>query len=109
MIHDRYREPITLKEVGRPLAGSSGFISPRTFRKHHGCSVGDYIRRLRVAGASREIASTQLSIAEIASLYGFSDQSHLCRTMKDYTGKSPTQLRVDAPRPHCGSEISPSN
>jgi AraC family transcriptional regulator len=106
MIHDRYREPITLKELADYSQVHPVHLA-RTFRKHHGCSVGDYIRRLRVAGASREIASTHLSIAEIASLYGFSDQSHLCRTMKDYTGKSPTQLRVDAGRR--GSEMSPNN
>ena len=95
MIHDRYRESITLKELADYSQVHPVHLA-RTFRKHHGCSVGDYIRRLRVAGASQEIASTGLSIAEIASRYGFSDQSHLCRTMKDYTGKSPSQLRSDA-------------
>jgi AraC family transcriptional regulator len=97
MIHDRYRDPVTLKELADYSQVHPVHLA-RTFRKHHGCSVGDYIRRLRVAGASREIASTDLSIAEIASRYGFSDQSHLCRTMKDYTGKSPSQLRFHAGR-----------
>ena len=97
MIHDRYRDPISLKELADYSRVHPVHLA-RTFRKHYGCSVGDYVRRLRVAGASREIAGTHLSIAEIASRYGFSDQSHLCRTMKEYTGKSPSQLRVQSDR-----------
>ncbi len=92
MIHDRYRETISLKEIAEYSKVHPVHLA-RTFRKHNGCSIGDYVRRLRVAAASSDIAGSDMSIAEIASRNGFSDQSHLCRLMKEYTGKSPRQLR----------------
>jgi AraC family transcriptional regulator len=92
-IHDRYRESITLKELADYSQVHPVHLA-RTFRKHYGCSIGEYVRRLRVAAASSDIAGSEMSIAEIASRNGFSDQSHLCRLMKEFTGKSPRQLRA---------------
>ncbi len=92
MLHERYRESITLKELADASQVHPVHLA-RAFRKRYGCSVGDYVRRLRVAGASSEIVDSDMSIAEIASRNGFSDQSHLCRMMREFTGKSPRQLR----------------
>jgi AraC-like DNA-binding protein len=92
MLHERYRESITLQELAADSQVHPVHLA-RAFRKRYGCSVGDYVRRLRVAGASMEITGSQMSIAEIASRNGFSDQSHLCRVMREYTGRSPRQLR----------------
>jgi AraC family transcriptional regulator len=92
MLHDRYREPITLRELADYSQVHPVHVA-RAFKKRYGYSVGDYVRRLRVAAACSDIAVSDMSIAEIANRNGFSDQSHLCRTVKAYTGKSPRQLR----------------
>ena len=92
MLHDRYRESITLQELADYSKVHPVHVA-RAFKKQYGHSVGDYVRRLRVAAACSEIAASDMSIAEIATRNGFSDQSHLCRIMKEYTGKSPRQLR----------------
>jgi AraC family transcriptional regulator len=66
----------------------------REFRKHYGCTAGDYIRQLRVEYACREIGRSNSSLAETASAAGFSDQSHFSKVFTRYTGMTPAQYRA---------------
>jgi len=92
ILHARFQEPITLSE----LAGCAR-VHPvhlaRTFRKRYLCSVGDYLRKLRIEAACNALLNSDTRIVDIALRSGFSDQSHLCRTLKQYTGMSPRQFR----------------
>jgi AraC family transcriptional regulator len=71
----------------------------REFRKRHRCTIGDYIRRLRVDRARRQLTRTDERITTIALDSGFADHSHLSRTFKSSTGLSPTDFRRRF-RPH---------
>ncbi len=97
ILHDRYREPLTLGELA-----TSANVHPvhlaRAFRQRYRCCVGDYIRRLRLTAACLELSNSETPIAEIAARNGFSDQSHLSRVLKQYIGMSPGQFR----HLHCG-------
>jgi AraC family transcriptional regulator len=66
----------------------------REFRKHYACTAGDYIRRLRVEYACREIGKSSSSLAEIASAAGFSDQSHFSKVFRRLTGMTPAEYRA---------------
>ena len=66
----------------------------REFRKHYACTAGDYIRRLRVEYACREIGKSSSSLAEIASAAGFSDQSHFSKVFRRVTGMTPAEYRA---------------
>src|SRR5262245_20854983 len=66
----------------------------RQFRKHYGCTAGDYVRRLRVEYTCREIGSARTSLAEIASAAGFSDQSHFSKVFRRLTGMTPAEYRA---------------
>lgn len=92
LLHERYRESIALKDLAEYAHVHPVHVA-RAFRKRYECCIGDYVRRLRVESACRELAASDMPIAEIAGRNGFSDQSHLCRTVKEYTGMSPRQLR----------------
>jgi AraC family transcriptional regulator len=70
----------------------------RTFRAHYRCSIGDFVRRLRVERASCELTDTDTPMADIALGLGFFDQSHFSRVFKDQTGLTPTEFRA-ASRP----------
>ena len=65
----------------------------RGFRRAYGCSVGAYLRRLRVARAARRLAESDAPLAEIALSAGFSDQSHFSNVFRRETGLSPSAFR----------------
>lgn len=63
------------------------------FRAHHGCTMGDFVRRLRVEYVMQQLCSTAQPIAEIALAAGFSDQSHCTRVFRAQTGLPPIEWR----------------
>ena len=65
----------------------------RGFRKVYGCSVGAYLRRLRVARAVRALADTDAQLAEIGLSAGFADQSHFSNVFRREMGISPSAFR----------------
>lgn len=65
----------------------------RGFRKAYGCSVGAYLRLVRVAWAARRLADPDASLAEIALAAGFADQSHFSNVFRRETGLSPSAFR----------------
>jgi AraC family transcriptional regulator len=66
----------------------------RSFRKHYRCTVGEYVRRLRIETACREISVSRKSLSEIATASGFYDQSHFSNAFKRYTGMTPAEFRA---------------
>jgi AraC-like DNA-binding protein len=65
----------------------------RGFRQTFGCTVGEYVRNLRIERATLQLAETELSLAEIALGAGFSDQSHFSNLFRQHTGFSPSRFR----------------
>jgi AraC family transcriptional regulator len=65
----------------------------RAFRRAFGCTVGEYVRKVRIERATRQLADTNLSLAEIAVTAGFSDQSHFSNLFRQHTGLSPFRFR----------------
>jgi AraC family transcriptional regulator len=92
VLHDRFAEPLALRDLAE-IADVHPVHLARAFRKRFDCSIGDYLRKIRVAAACRDLANSDMSITEIAGRNGFSDQSHLCRVVKQYTGASPREHR----------------
>jgi AraC-like DNA-binding protein len=84
---------LSLKEVSQSLNVHPTYLS-REFSKYFGdLSFGDYIRKLRIEKAVQLLNESTHSLAEIAYLTGFSDQSHFNRIFKKYTGKNPSDYR----------------
>jgi AraC family transcriptional regulator len=76
----------------------------RAFRQQFHCSVGDYVRQIRIERACRLLSASETPLAEIALDLGFADQSHLCKTFKRAIGVTPAAFR----RTHrlCNSDTS---
>ncbi len=84
---------LTLKEVAAGLDMNPAYVS-REFSKYFSdMSFGEYIRRLRIEKAIELMGETSNSLAEIAYLTGFSDQSHFNRIFKLHTGQNPSVFR----------------
>jgi AraC family transcriptional regulator len=92
LLHERFCEPLSLQEIAAAIGVHPVHLA-RTFRAVRHCTVGDYLRYLRVAFARRKLAESSIPIVEIAHRSGFSDQSHLGRVFKRQTGMTPSQFR----------------
>jgi AraC family transcriptional regulator len=91
-LRDNFCEPLAYEAVAR-AAGVHPVHLARVFREREGCTVGEYVRRLRVEFARRRIAETRTALSEIAHAAGFADHSHLTRAFKKQFGLTPSQYR----------------
>lgn len=92
LIHDGFPSPPGVAEIAR-AAGVHPVHLARTFREHHGMTIGEYVRKLRIEHACRQIATTDAPLSEIALAAGFCDQSHFSRTFKRVIGTTPAEYR----------------
>jgi AraC family transcriptional regulator len=68
----------------------------RTFRRIHGCSVGEFVRRRRIERALEALRHSGDSISAIALASGFADQSHFSNVFRRYVGLTPGRYRAAA-------------
>ena len=68
----------------------------RAFRRSFGCTVGEYLRRLRIERAAEHLVTGSQPLAEIALAAGFADQSHFSNVFRRRTGMSPSAYRREA-------------
>jgi AraC family transcriptional regulator len=92
LIHMRFHEPLTLVELAQAASVHPAHLA-RVFRRSFACSIGAYVRRLRVDHAARELSRTEVPLTEIALACGFFDQSHFSTVFKRHTGLSPAEYR----------------
>ena len=97
---EQSRDFLHAEFAGSPATGDVAKIAgvhpthlARVFREQVGCTIGEYVRRLRVEFASRQLASTDAPLGEIALAAGFADQSHFSRTFRHYLGVTPGEYR----------------
>jgi len=84
------------------LAGVHRVHVARAFRDHLGCTVGDFVRRLRVRRACELLTATTIPLSDVAMRAGFFDQSHMTRVVKRFLGVTPAALRRDDVRQRAG-------
>ena len=92
-LHAQFSEHLTLSEIAASVGVHPVHLA-REFRKHYRCTVGEYVRRLRIEFACHEIATTEARLVDIALAAGFSHQSHFSRTFKRLRGMTPAQFRA---------------
>jgi AraC family transcriptional regulator len=91
-LHDNFSESFVFEEVVK-IAGVHPVHLARVYRQKYGCTIGEYVRRLRAEYAARQISQTTLSLGQIAHHAGFADQSHLNKIFKSFYGMTPSEYR----------------
>jgi AraC family transcriptional regulator len=91
-LHDDPLATPSLQELA-VLAGVHRSHLARGFQRAKGTSIGEYQRGLRIALARKALGESQRSIAEVAAMAGFNDQSHFARVFRHLTGETPRDYR----------------
>ena len=90
-LNDQFLENVSTGELADE-AGVHPVHLASVFRRFYRQTIGEYVRQLRVAHASRLLLGRR-SFAEIAYESGFADQSHFNRLFKRHTGMTPGAFR----------------
>ena len=96
-VREHYADKLTVADAAS-LAGMSQPQFMKTFKKVAGVTLVAYLNHVRLANGSRLIRETSLTIAEIASAVGFSDQSYFDKRFKRAFGRTPMEFRVGSQR-----------
>lgn len=96
-LHTYFQESFQLADVAQTVNVHPVHLS-RVFRVYFGTSVGNYVRQLRLEWVTQQLTLSNDSLAQLAQKSGFTDQSHLTRTFKQYKGITPSQFRREMAR-----------
>jgi len=94
-LRDRYLAPGTLAEIAAANGVHPTHLA-RAFRRHYHCTVGEYIRQLRIEATCQQLTLSDRPLSEIAQVAGFADQSHFSRQFKRSLGVTPKVYRERA-------------
>jgi AraC family transcriptional regulator len=91
-IHDQPEKPPSAAALAADTDLHPVYIA-RAFRRHYGMGLGEYARLTRAEYARGLLARTTTPLAEVAAVAGYSDQSHLSRSMRQLLDCTPGDLR----------------
>jgi AraC family transcriptional regulator len=92
LLHTEFARPLTLEHIAHTVGVHPVYLA-RAFRQQRHCTIGDYVRRLRIEYACREIATSETPLGDVALAAGFADQSHFSKVFKRIVGLSPATFR----------------
>ncbi len=92
ILRTRFVEPPGLAAIAAEL-GIHPVHLARRFRRRFGCTAGEYVRRLRLERAERQLIGSDRPVGAIAHDAGFFDQSHFTRLFRRKTGLAPGRYR----------------
>lgn len=91
-LHAHFSEPVSLKDLA-----AAGNVHPvtvsRSFPKYFGCTLGEYMRKLKIERSLAMIRSPEASLTAVAYSCGFFDQSHFTRVFSELNGVLPSVYR----------------
>jgi len=92
LLQDRFQESLSLSEIAATVGVHETHLS-REFKRYFRLTVGDYLRRLRIEFACRQISASDVPLSEIALASGFADQSHFTKTFSQMMAMTPAAYR----------------
>lgn len=92
-IGENITKPLPLSLVAERAALSESYFC-RLFKEHTGVTLTEYVTRLRISKAKRELLRAGLRITEIAFMVGFQSLSQFNRSFVRIVGCSPSQFRA---------------
>lgn len=91
-ISEHYGESIDNSKLAK-ACGLSVRSFERHFRAMYQTSPHDYIRQMRVRMSCNALVYSAKTLSELATEFGFSDQSHFAKEFRHYFGETPSAYR----------------
>jgi AraC family transcriptional regulator len=92
LLYDRYAEELTVAQIAAAVGVHRVYLA-RTFRRHFGCTPGEFTRFRRLERSLALLLDERRSLAEVALHSGFADQSHFSKAFARCLGLSPREYR----------------
>ena len=92
-VGQNFNATLTNSELAK-ICGLSLRAFERQFQAAYGLSPHEYVRNLRVRMSCHALVFTTKSLAEIATEFGFSDQSHFTKEFRRLMSETPRQYRL---------------
>jgi len=91
-IRSNVRKNITLLDVAEAVFISQYYLS-HVFREVLGCTVIEYITKVKMETAKKLLHNPKNSVADVSEKLGFGDTSYFSKVFKKNEGITPTQFR----------------
>lgn len=91
-IRAQYMQPIKVEGIARDLNLDRRYLA-RLFKAHTGCTVQEYIIRVRLEAAAGHLRQGK-SVQEAAALSGYEDVSNFSKMFKRHYGISPVYAKL---------------
>ena len=91
-IKNNYMNKITLTDISEHVYLSKMYVS-KIFKEEMKITLSEYINKVRIEKSSSLLLDSSLSIADIAILVGFEDQSYFTKVFKNIMGVSPGKYK----------------
>jgi AraC family transcriptional regulator len=92
LLNEEFRGNLKIQDIANEI-GVHPFHLSRVFRSVHRQTIGEYVQRLRITYACKQLALPHNDLATVALAAGFADQSHFTRVFKNVTGITPAVFR----------------
>lgn len=92
MIHDYYKDGITLDEIAGRLNITPEYLSAQ-FQKEMGLNFSSYIRNYRIGKAKHLLVGSNMKVYEVANQVGYQDSKYFSRVFRQVTGQKPDEYR----------------
>ena len=92
LAEERYREPVSLKDVARAVSLSPGHLTT-VVRRKTGRTVLEWISERRMVQARRLLVETDLAVEEIGHRVGYRDPGYFVRSFRRSHGTTPLGWR----------------
>jgi AraC family transcriptional regulator len=109
MLRANFRRSLSLMDVAAAVGVERSALA-HNFRRHRRCTIGEYLRALRLEWALERLVASEQPIARIAIAAGFADQSHFTRICTRVLGMPPGEYRraSSSARRHVRSRLASS-
>jgi len=94
-IRQNYREKLTIDEIAQEVYLSPCYLS-RIFKQSFGCTLMEYLTRVRVEKAKDMLKDPKYNVMQVAEESGFEDPGHFSRVFKKVEGISPSRFKQNA-------------